>query len=338
MLKSSIIAVVLGGSGVTASCVASAQNTLQPEPKTLETVVVTGRLPGPGLWQVTNGDKALWLMGTVSPLPKNMVWDSAEVEAIIAEADEIIAPGRTEPEIAASDMFKMALLVRSANAAMKLPDRMVLQDVLPGPVYARWIILKKKYMGDDLNIERSRPMFASQDLYFSAISSAGMTRANIVWDRIAKIAEASDVPVTQTLIKFPLAIDRKAYKTGIAALAESRINDQDCFARTVDGLEVDLETMKRGANAWAIGNLDMLRRLNHREVGPACKQTYDAAMGFQRKPELAGQVSTAWLAAAKRALQRNKVTFAVLPIDQMIGVDGLIGQLKALGYVVVEPN
>jgi len=330
--------VVLGGSGVIASCVASAQNIPQPEPKTLETVVVTGRLPGPGLWQVTNGDKVLWLMGVVSPLPKNMVWDSAEVEAIVAEADEIIAPGTAEPEISASDMFKMALLARSAIAATKLPDRKVLQDVLPGPVYARWVVLKKKYMGGDRKVERSRPMFASQDLYFSAISSAGMTRANIVWDRIAEIAETNDVPVTQTLIKYPLAIDKNAYKTGIAALAESRIDDHDCFTKTIDGLEADLEIMKRGANAWAIGNFDMLRRLKYSEVRPACKQTYDVVMGFQKKPELAGRVSAAWLAASEHALQRNKVTFAVLPIDQMIGVDGLIGQLKALGYVVIEPN
>lgn len=338
MLKFSINVAVLGSIGFFASCAASTQNTLQPEPKILETVVVTGTLPGPGLWQVTSGNRVLWLMGTVSPLPKNIIWASAEAEAIVAKADEIIAPGGSVPEISASDMFKMALLARSANAAMKMPDRMVLQDVLPEPIYARWLFLKNKYMGTDRSVERLRPMFASQDLYFTAISSAGMTRNNIVWNRIAEIAEAYEVPVTQVLIKFPLAIDKASYKTGIAALNSSQINDQDCFKRTIEGLEADLEIMKQGANAWAIGDLVMLNRLNYSEVKPACKQTYDLAMGFQQRPELPKQVSSAWLAVAKRALERNEVTFAVLPIDQLVGADGYISQFKAMGYVVLEPN
>lgn len=277
-------------------------------------------------------------MGTVSPLPKNMTWDSAEVEEAVSQADEIIAPGGAKADVGAVDMFKMAALARSAIAATKISDGKELKDVLPEPIYARWAALRLKYMSDNRKVERSRPMFASQDLYFSAISKAGMTQESIVWNRVVEMAEDNGVSITQTRIQYPLGIDRKAYKAGIAALAESRIDDQECFTRTVDSLEADLDVMKRGANAWATGDLGMLRQMEYGEVQPACRRAYDAVMGFQKKPGLAEQASLAWLTAVQRALQRNAVTFAVLPMSEMIGADGLLGRLKALGYVVIEPN
>ena len=42
----------------------------------LEAVVVTGVQPGPGLWKVSKGEHVLWILGTLSPLPNQMQWDS----------------------------------------------------------------------------------------------------------------------------------------------------------------------------------------------------------------------------------------------------------------------
>ena len=58
----------------------------------LPTVVVTGEQPGPGLWKVTSGDHVLWILGTLSPLPKNMHWQAREVEEAIASAQEVLDP------------------------------------------------------------------------------------------------------------------------------------------------------------------------------------------------------------------------------------------------------
>ncbi|MGH8039532.1 MAG: TraB/GumN family protein [Stenotrophomonas sp.] len=234
MLKPATTISLFAVLGITVSAIANAQDLPQSAPKTLDTVVVTGTMPGPSLWKVTNGDRTLWLLGTVSPLPKNMTWDSAEVEEVVSQADEIIAPGGTKADVGTVDVFKMASLARSAIAATKISGGKELKDVLPEPVYARWAALRTKYMSDNRKVERSRPMFASQDLYFRAISTAGMTQEGVVWNRVVEIAEANDISITQTRIQYPLGIDRRAYKAGIAALAESRIDDQECFARTVD--------------------------------------------------------------------------------------------------------
>jgi hypothetical protein len=40
--------------------------------KDLETLVVTGVQPGPGLWRVSHEGNVLWILGTVSSLPAKM--------------------------------------------------------------------------------------------------------------------------------------------------------------------------------------------------------------------------------------------------------------------------
>lgn len=62
----------------------------------MEAVVVAGVQPGPGLWKVRNGDHLLYILGTQSPLPKNITWRSDEVDQVLQLADEVLAsPGIT---------------------------------------------------------------------------------------------------------------------------------------------------------------------------------------------------------------------------------------------------
>ncbi|HJU09142.1 MAG TPA: TraB/GumN family protein, partial [Rhodanobacteraceae bacterium] len=43
---------------------------------TLETVSVTGVLPGPGLWKVSRDGHVLWVLGVIPSLPAHMQWRS----------------------------------------------------------------------------------------------------------------------------------------------------------------------------------------------------------------------------------------------------------------------
>ena len=57
-------------------------------------IVISGAQPGPGMWKVSKGDHVLWVLGTLSPLPKSMEWQSRDVEAVFAQAQEVMsAPG-----------------------------------------------------------------------------------------------------------------------------------------------------------------------------------------------------------------------------------------------------
>ena len=54
-------------------------------------VTVAGVQPGPGMWKVHGPDgHVLWVLGTVSPLPAGLQWKSADVEAVIANADVVL--------------------------------------------------------------------------------------------------------------------------------------------------------------------------------------------------------------------------------------------------------
>ena len=60
----------------------------------LETMVVTGAQPGPGMWKVSKGDHSLWVLGTLSPLPSGISWKSDEVRSILEQADQVLGmPG-----------------------------------------------------------------------------------------------------------------------------------------------------------------------------------------------------------------------------------------------------
>ena len=54
---------------------------------TLDTVLVTGEQPGPGLWKVSKGDHVLWILGAQYPLPKKMVWRGRDVEQTIMQSN-----------------------------------------------------------------------------------------------------------------------------------------------------------------------------------------------------------------------------------------------------------
>ena len=89
---------------------------------TLDTVMVTGEQPGPGMWKVTNGDHVLWILATAYPLPKKMVWQSKQVDDTIAQSQEVIANVAGKLDI--SFFHKVTLLpaaIRSARANSASP-------------------------------------------------------------------------------------------------------------------------------------------------------------------------------------------------------------------------
>ncbi|HST45020.1 MAG TPA: TraB/GumN family protein, partial [Luteimonas sp.] len=58
----------------------------------METMVVTGAQPGPGLWRVHRDGHVLYILGTLSPLPRRMEWIPDTVEATIASSQAVIDP------------------------------------------------------------------------------------------------------------------------------------------------------------------------------------------------------------------------------------------------------
>jgi uncharacterized protein YbaP (TraB family) len=323
---------------------AAAAATVPPEiaaPPTeaiLQTVVVRGNQPGPGLWKVTKGEHTLWVLGTLSPLPREMHWLSGEVEATIAKSQEVLGVPRAEPKIGVGTMFKMATLAPSAMRTLRNPDNAKLKSVLAPPLYARWAQARDRYDATADEVETQRPMFASQQLYWKAVDMGGLETRDVIAPIVAKAAKFSGVPVTDTGFKFPLDLDRRDLKRRIKEINGKDADDLACFEKTLDVFEADVATMKLRANAWATGDVRALRELSTSEFKPPCQRVMEEALAFLGVAEIKRRLKESWLLAAQNSLARNQSTFASLPIAEVLDENGMLKQLERRGYVVEAPD
>lgn len=329
------IASVHAASAQTAPAVREAPAISPHEPIVdLDAVVVSGSQPGPGLWQVRKGDRVLWILGTLSPLPRRMEWDTNAVEQAIAQSQQIIESPSVKLKADVGFFGKLAL-IPTALKARRNPGDKTLQEVVPPEQYARWRTLKARYIGDDRGIERWRPVFAALELYDKAIGKSGMTWSGIVAPAVKKLARKHRVETLQPKVEIAIAKPKQALKE----FAEQPLDDRACFEKTLDRIQGDLGNMAARANAWAVGDIDALRDLPAHNQFVACSAAFTEA-GLARKygvHDLAQQMERKWLATAEAALQNNVSTFAMLPVSELLKDDGYLAKLQAKGYEVKAP-
>ena len=313
---------------------ASPADPAAPEVRDLPTLVVTGVQPGPGLWKVSRGENVLWVLGTLSPLPRGMEWDAQRVDQVIAQSQEVLYSPSVSVDTD-TGFFGNLTLIPSALKARRNPDGKRLQDVVPPAQYARWQALKARYIGRDRGIEQWRPVFAALELYEKAIEKAGMSGRGLVGPQVAKLAKRHGVKTTSPVVKITIREPRKALKE----FATTTLDDGDCFAKTLDRIESDIGTMRARANAWAIGDIQTLRELPYGNQFTACSAAFGTAELARKHgvADMAGQIERTWMAAAEGALARNRSTFATLPIAELLKRDGFLAKLEAKGYEVEAP-
>ncbi len=303
----------------------------------LEEVLVAGEQAGPGLWKVTrpsaDGDHVLWILGRYGPLPKDMKWRSRELESAVAGSQELLAEPEVNPDVG---VFSGIALLPSLIGLRHNPDDRRLQDVVPAELYLRWLPLKSRYIGKDDKVERWRPLFAAGELYREAIDDAGLERSTVVWKSVRKLARRHDLRITTPQVEVKVEQARSAVKQ----FKREPLDDVDCFAKTLELLESDLELMRERANAWATGDVEALRRSWPRALGSACIGAIMGAgvvqeRGYGDMPE---RVKGAWLAEAERALRENPSTVAVLWLSGILDDDGYVAALRDKGYTVEDPQ
>jgi hypothetical protein len=297
-------------------------------------IVVTGLQPGPGLWKVSRGDHVLWVLGTLSPLPRGIEWDTNAVEKAISRSQEVLQSPSVQIESDAGFFGKLAL-IPAALRARKNPDGRSLQQLVPPQEYARWQALKRKYIGGDRGIERWRPVFAALELYDKAIRKSGMRQGGVVAPVVEKMAKRYGVKITKPEVLVTIAKPRETLQD----FAATTLDDRDCFTRTLDRIEGDLGTMVVRANAWAIGDIQTLREQPFGNQFTACTAAFTGA-ALARKhgvADLPQRLERKWMAAAEAALARNTSTFATLPIAELLKEDGYLAKLQAKGYQVEAP-
>jgi hypothetical protein len=314
----------------------SAVDAVDPETglQRLDEVVVTGSQPGPGMWRIGHGGNALWILGTISPLPRRMDWNSLDVEATIAGSQRVIGP----PSVRFDGIGRVRglFLLPSLLGARKNPDDARLQDVLPAPLYERWRQAKARHLPRNRAVERWRPIFAVQKLYSEAIEALGLRFGGVVWPVVERTARRNDVEIVTPSVEVTLEQPRQA----IRAFSRSPLDDLECFQLSLDRLDLDLGNARDRALAWAEGDLERIAALSQVDPGPACIEAVlnSSVISSQGMADLPQRLRAAWLEAVDQALAEHPQSFAILPMNFLLGDDGALARLEDRGYVIEAPE
>lgn len=296
-------------------------------------ILVVGEQPGPGLWRVYKDNHVLWILGTLSPIPKNMQWHSKQVETAVAGSQEFLTPPGVKLQVG---FWGKVSLLPSLIGIKHNPDGKKLEEVLPADLYARWSLLKEKYIGRDGDIEKNRPIFAATELFKKSIDKSDMAPNDSVRWAIENIVRNNKIKTTKPLIEHEF----KNARATVKKFKKSSLDDMECFAKTLERLETDLGAMRTRANAWAKGDLEALRNLpyhNEREDCESAVLNSEIAQdqGVQNIKQL---LKDEWIAAAETALATNESTFAMLPMAELYKADGYLAALATKGYTIERPE
>ncbi len=298
------------------------------EPRLLDTVVVSGSLPAPKLWELTKGEKKLLIMGSLTPTPRTMTWDSATVARRMGQAELVLGP----PGISISadtGLVGGLMLYSSFKKAKQLPQGKTLREVLSQETYARWREAKDHYLPNDDDVETMRPVYAAQALFDAAVGRIGLTNEDRVDPAIQRLANSKGIPFKKTQYFVYL---KNAKKT-MQQLAQSPIDDGLCMVQTLDRLQEDVQLLVARANAWAEGDVERLQSLPFNDQKKACIAAMadnDAARA-QGLSDPEGAARERWLRITRESLVIHNVVFAQGPIWQLEGADGVVAALEAGG-------
>jgi hypothetical protein len=300
-------------------------------------VLVSGKRPGPGLWKVSKDGHVMWVFGMYAPLPPKLEWDDSRVDRLIAQSQEVLAPPGAGVGVGVWGGLKVLASLPTVLAAVKNPDGATLHDVLPAEVYARWSVLKQKYIGDDDGIERMRPFFAAQKLTDAGMKKSGLSGGIEVRKQIESIAKKRDVKLTQTGFSVKLDDPGRVLKD----FKDSQLEDTACFVKTLQRFEGDIDAMRVRANAWANGNIAEISNLDYAEREDACNDAIFNSPAAKKHPafqNLREQRLASWLKAAEKALDNNTSTVAMLTMSDILGPKSYLAALQAKGYTVESPK
>jgi uncharacterized protein YbaP (TraB family) len=313
-------------SNATLEIAVDADNVVIDDP-VVEEVTVVGEAAGPGLWKVRNGDNTLYILGTLSPLPKKMEWRSREVERVLTRADRLIpASSKVDADIGPISAVQLYFQYRKLRGN---EDKQSLQAILPPDLYARFEKLRQKYAPRDTDMQKRRPVLAAGELWREAISRSGLTSRNDVNKAVEKLARKNKVKIVQPELRID---DPKATLAEVARIP--RDAELACMRSTLDRLEYDLALARQRAEDWSLGDIAGLRSSNALAQQETC---WSALMQSPRVADIRRQFDEQWLKLVYDSLENHSISLAVVPITELFKKNGVLDLLRSRGYRVEEP-
>jgi hypothetical protein len=172
-------------------------------------------------------------------------------------------------------------------------------------------------------------MLAAERLLTRVLDASGLGLRNEVQQTVLTLAREQGVRVRQDKLRIddPVNVLRDVGATPLAG-------EIACLDAVVSRLETDLGPMQERARAWALGDVDTLRRLAHPDDRTAC---ISAVSTSERVRALIARAQEDWLVVVEDSLARNRGTLAVQSMDRLLGEHGQLATLRERGYRVEGP-
>ena len=288
----------------------------------LDEVVVTGERTGPEMWHVHREASDLWILGSMSPLPKGITWRSKQFEQVLEHTNQVVIPKPFEVGIA-----RILWLLITERDILLVRGGKRLKDVMPPALYARFSVLREQYHESSDKWEHYRPIIAAAFLQRTVFHAVNLSTQLDLGAAVRMLAEKHKVRVEELKIAgVHDALD--ALKTMPPA------TENACVEASLVTMEKDLSRLRDRADAWASGNIERIRSLREPSEVDACRAALDAGTGAA---ELIATVRRTWVDNMDHYLHRDGVTVAVVNMDMLLEKGGILDELRAKGYAIEGP-
>ena len=288
----------------------------------MEELVVTGERTGPGMWHVHRGAAQVWILGSMSPLPKGITWRATQVEKVLDGAGQALVQKPFEIGVA-----RILWLLITERSVLMVRGGKRLKDVLPPELHARFAAQRAKYTNDANKWERFRPLIAAAFLQQAAFHQAGLSTRLDLGAAVRTLAKKHRVRVEEVKI------------AGVGDVMDALkvlppATENACVDASLVTVERDLPRLLDRAQAWASGNIERIGKLREPAEVDACRAALDSGVGAA---DLIARIRRTWVGTIEKYLQTPGVTLVVLNMDMLLEPGGVLDELRALGYDVDAP-
>jgi uncharacterized protein YbaP (TraB family) len=293
----------------------------QPPPA-VDEIVVTADRAGPGMWHVHRGAANVWILGSISPLPRDITWRSKQVETVLESTSQVLVQKPLEISIP-----RILWMLIADRKYLMVGGGRRLKNVLPPDLYRRFTAQRSNVGEDADKWERYRPIIAVAFLQRAAFHQVNLSMRLDLGAALRVLAKKHGVRIEE--IKVAGVSDMlEALKTMPAA------TERTCVEASLTTIESGLPRLVDRAQAWAVGNVERIENLPELKDVDACRTALDAGKGAL---DVIGRIRQTWLENIEKYLRSAGTTIAVVNLDMLLERGGLLDQLRAKGYEIDAP-
>ncbi|HEY0302803.1 MAG TPA: TraB/GumN family protein [Rhizomicrobium sp.] len=284
----------------------------------VETVVVRAN-PGQPLWHIVKGNSEVWIVGTVSPVPKDLAWDRNELTTLLKGAKALLLPPKASVDLVEGLWFYMWHM-----DTLEQPDGQTLEGSLAEPLRSRFVAARTRAKQEADRYEKYLPAVAALMLESDYLKSVDFSYRE-PQRTIEALARRAGVPV-RTIADYP-AMDM-VHEVPRMSPAAHRL----CVENALSDIDTYGAHGAAAAEAWAVGDLDGIKA-NYSESRLDACLSQNAAYLALRERGIRDETN-----AIIGALARPGKAIAVIPMGFFLRKGGVLERLQAAGLTVTGPG